>query len=54
MPLKNTKYNALELYLKKCEVFVGVVGRGNERSGRVTVPPEWINKKVYVVLKDGE
>jgi putative transposon-encoded protein len=52
MPLKNTRYNALRINLKKCDVFLAVVGRGNVRSGRVTVPPEWVDKKVYVVLKD--
>lgn len=54
MRLKKSKYNALEVNLKKCDVFLAIVGKGNERSGRVYVPPEWIDKKVYVVLKDGK
>ena len=53
MPLKKTKFNALRINLKKCEVFLGVVKKNNDRSNRVYVPPEWQDgRKVYVVLKD--
>ena len=27
-----------------------IVGRNNDTSGKITLPPEWIGKKVYAVL----
>ena len=51
MPLKKTKYKGLVLDWRRCEVWEGVVGNAND-CGRVYVPVGWINKKIFVVLKN--
>lgn len=31
-----------------------LVGKNNKTSGKITLPKEWIGKKVYVILNSGD
>ena len=52
MPIKKTKWKNLTLNLRRTDIWEGVVGNAND-CGRIYVPASWIDKKVFVVVKDG-
>jgi len=51
MPLKKTSGRLILKEIKFEQVYPRTVHKSNERSGKVTLPPELIGKKVYVVVE---
>jgi len=51
MAVKKTSGRLILKEIEFNQVFERTVHKSNERSGKVTLPPELIGKKVYVVVE---
>ena len=51
MAVKKTSGRLILKEIKFDQVYQRTVHKSNERSGKITLPPELIGKKVYVVVE---
>jgi len=51
MSVKKTKGTLILKQIEFDQVYQRTVHKSNERSGKVTLPPELIGKKVYIVVE---
>ncbi len=51
MTIINTKGRLILKEIEFEQVYVRTVHKSNKRSGKITLPPELIGKKVYVIVE---
>jgi putative transposon-encoded protein len=51
MTLKKTKGRLILKEIEFEQVYIRTVHKSNKRSGKITLPPDLIGKKVYVIVE---